>query len=298
MDQLEQMTTFVRIVEAGSITRAAEQLDTVKSAVSKKLRDLEKRLGVTLIVRTTRAHALTNAGEQYYQHCVRILDDIHEAEAQLDQHQQSLSGRIRLTIPTTYGLSKISPLIHDFQQQHPDIFFDIDFNDGQQDLIAEGFDLAIRIASLQDSSLIARKLSSTQLWICGSEDYFALHGQPNTPEDLLNGHVRLTYSNANHPWSFVDRHNQPLSINLPSVVLANNGQFLLQSAIAGKGLVCMPDFICEQAVNDGQLIRILEANLQQNELGVYAVYPPTRYLSYRIRYFVTYLQAQLSKEGQ
>jgi len=293
MDQLEQMVNFVRIVEAGSITRAADQLDTVKSAVSKKLNDLEKRLGVTLIIRTTRAHTLTESGESFYQHCVRILDDINEVETQIGQQQNALSGRIRATLPTTYGLLKITPLIQRFQQLHPDIIFDIDFNDSQQDLVAEGFDLAIRISNLKSSSLIARKIAMTRLLICGSEAYFALHGYPEKPEDLLNGHSRLSYSNANHTWSFLDRYNKPLSINLPSVMSANNGQFLLHMAIEGKGLVCMPDFICEQAVQEGKLIRTLDEQLQQSELGVYAVYPPTRHLSSRISAFVDYLKAHL-----
>lgn len=290
MSQLEEMQTFVRIVEAGSITRAAEQMNTVKSAISKRLTDLEKRLGVSLLKRTTRRQTLTDAGQDYYRQCVRILDDIYEVETALSDQQTALSGRIRLAAPITFGLMHLGPAIREFNQLNPDIIFDIEFNDRQQDLIAEGIDLAIRVSSLADSSLIARKLSTTRLLICGSPDYFARNGMPQKAEDLLYGHVKLQYSNVSNNWAMQGHSGETLSINLPTILSANNGQFLHDAAIEGKGLILSPDFICADAIRAGQLIPVLQDALLQREIGVYAVYPQTRYLSRRVRLLIDYLR--------
>jgi DNA-binding transcriptional LysR family regulator len=295
MNQLEEMRNFVRIVEAGSLTRAAEQMNTVKSAVSKKLTDLEKRLGTSLIARTTRKQSLTDAGRDYYRHCVRILDDIHEVESSLSDEQTALSGRIRMTAPITFGLMHLGPALQAFNQLHPHIIFDIDFNDRQQDLVAEGFDLAIRISNLKDSSLMARKLGTTRLVLCGSPDYFARNGTPKKAEDLLHGHVKLHYSNVSASWQMRGNQGHTLSINLPAVLTANNGQFLHDAAVAGKGLILSPDFICAQALRSGQLISVLDKVLIQNEIGVYAVYPQTRYLSRRVRMLFDYLKDYFAK---
>lgn len=295
MSQLEEMQNFVRVVEAGSITRAAEQLNTVKSAVSKRLTDLEQRLGVSLLKRTTRKQTLTDAGQNYYQQCVRILDDINEVETALSDDQSALSGRIRLAAPITFGLMHLSPALRAFNQANPDIIFDIDFNDRQQDLIAEGVDLAIRVSNLADSSLIARKLSSTRLLICGSPDYFARNGKPETAEDLLYGHVKLQYANVSSSWQLRGHQGETLSINLPSVLTVNNGEFLHDAAIAGKGLVLSPDFICADAIRSGQLLPVLEDCLLQKEIGIYAVYPQTRYLSRRVRLLIDYLRDYFDK---
>ncbi len=290
MSQLEEMQTFVRIVEAGSITRAAEQLNTVKSAISKRLTDLEKRLGISLLQRTTRKQTLTDAGRDYYQHCVRILDDIYEVETALSDQQSALSGRIRLAAPITFGLMHLSPALRAFNRDNPDIVFDIEFNDRQQDLVTEGIDLAIRVSNLADSSLIARKLAPTRLLICGSPDYFARNGLPQKAEDLLYGHVKLQYANVSASWQLKGHEGQSMTINLPAVLTANNGQFLHDAAIEGKGLILSPDFICADAIRAGQLVPVLEDCLLQNEIGVYAIYPQTRYLSRRIRMLIDFLR--------
>lgn len=290
MSQLDEMQTFVRIVEAGSITRAAEQMDTVKSAVSKRLTDLEKRLGVSLLKRTTRKQTLTDAGQDYYQHCVRILDDIAEVETSLSDDQSALAGRIRMAAPISFGLMHLSPALRAFNQANPDIQFDIEFNDRQQDLIAEGIDLAIRVSNLTDSSLIARKLTTTRLLICGSPDYFARNGLPQKSEDLLYGHVKLQYSNVSHNWPLRGHQGEALSVNLPAVLTANNGQFLHDAALEGKGLILSPDFICADAIREGTLVPVLTDQLLQKEIGVYAVYPQTRYLSRRVRLLIEFLR--------
>lgn len=291
MSQLEEMQNFVRIVDAGGITRAAEQMHTVKSAVSKRLTDLEKRLGIGLLKRTTRKQSLTDAGRNYYQHCVRILDDIYEMETALSDEQSALSGRIRLAAPITFGLMHLSPALRAFNQQHPEIRFDIDFNDRQQDLVAEGIDLAIRVSNLADSSLIARKLTTTRMLLCGSPDYFAEHGTPQTAEDLLHGHVKLQYTNVSASWQLTAHNGETLSLNLPTALTANNGQFLHDAAIEAKGLILSPDFICSDAIHQGLLVPVLQDCLIQTDIGVYALYPQTRYLSRRVRLLIDFLKA-------
>lgn len=290
MNQLEEMQTLVRVVEAGSITRAAEQMNTVKSAVSKRLSELEKRLGVSLLKRTTRKQTLTDAGRDYYQHCVRILDDINEVETAISDSQSAVSGRIRMAAPISFGLMHLSQAMRQFNQANPDIIFDIDFNDRQQDLVAEGIDLAIRVSNLADSSLIARKLSTTRLLICGSPDYFARNGKPETAEDLLYGHVKLHYSHVSPSWQLKNHLGERLSVNLPAVMTANNGQFLMDAAIEGKGLILSPDFICAEAIHSGELLPVLDDCLLNNDIGVYAVYPHTRFLSQRVRLLIEFLR--------
>ncbi|GLP99357.1 LysR family transcriptional regulator [Methylophaga thalassica] len=295
MSQLEEMQCFVRVVEAGSITKAAEQMNTVKSAISKRLTDLERRLGVSLLKRTTRKQTLTDAGRSYYQHCVRILDDIYEVEHALGNEQTSLSGRIRLSAPISFGLMHLSPALREFNLIHPEIIFDIDFSDRHQDLVAEGLDLAIRISNLTDSSLIARKLASTRLQICGSPDYFARNGLPEKTEDLLYGHVKLHYSHVSSSWSLLDYQGQAISVNLPTVLSSNNGEYLRDVCITGKGLILTPDFISYPAIKSGKLITVLDNALVQKDVGIYAIYPQTRFLSHRVRILIDFLRDYFAK---
>ena len=163
MNPFEDMQTFVRIVEAGSITKAALQLNTVKSSVSKRLADLEKRLGMTLLHRTTRVQKLTDSGQSYYQQCLRIIEDVQEVESSIRDQHCALSGRIKVAAPLSFGIEHLGKALQQFNQRHPDIQFDIDFNDRKVDIVEEGFDLAIRIAKLADSTLMARKITQTHL---------------------------------------------------------------------------------------------------------------------------------------
>ena len=289
MNQIEDMQTFKRIVEAGSISLAAEQLDTVKSAVSRRLKDLEKRLNVTLLQRTTRRQTLTEAGHRYYQHCLRLLDDIAEAEAQISDIEAELSGKLRISAPVSFGLMHLGPALQEFQRHHPLIEMSIDFNDRLVDLIADGFDLAIRISRLEDSTLIARKLSSTRLIVCASPDYLAYHGTPVIPTDLTHDHTILHYRQTSDSWQF-QQDGSPISLYLQGMLAANNGNFLCDAAIAGQGIIHSPDFICYQAVQSGQLQVILRDFMVDNELGIFVVYPQTRYLPRRSQILIEYLQ--------
>ncbi|OUS23484.1 LysR family transcriptional regulator ['Osedax' symbiont bacterium Rs2_46_30_T18] len=289
MNQIEDMQTFVRIVEAGSITKAADQLNTVKSAVSRRLSDLERRLAVTLLTRTTRTQTLTDNGKSYYQHCLRIIDDISEIESGLRHDNCALSGLIKIAAPLSFGLDHLGAALRKFNELHPGICFDVDFNDRKIDLIEEGFDLAIRISNLEDSSLIARKLTTNRFVLAASPGYLKARGNPKKPQDLTTGHVKLYYRGAPENWQFRGKQGQLISIKLPTAITANNGNFLLQSAIDGIGLIYTPDFICYKAMRLGQLTSLLNEYLTDIEVPVYAIYPQNRHLSHRVRSLVDYL---------
>ena len=289
MNHFEDMQTFVRVVEAGSITKAADQLNTVKSAVSQRLSRLEARLGTQLIFRTTRSQTLTDSGSQYYQACLRILDDVNETEAQIKQQDQALAGRIKLAVPLTFGLKHLGCALRQFNQLHPEVFFELDFNDRHVDLINEGFDLAIRIARLKDSTLIAKKITHTRLILSASPEYLKQHGTPTHPNDLSQGHVKLQYSTAPEKWHFLDSSNKTFKVNVPTVLTSNNGDFMCEAAKDGKGLVLIPDFVCYQAIEQKQLIPLLCDFKADNQLNAYAVYPQNRHVPVRIRALIDFL---------
>ncbi len=289
MNQFEDMHTFVRIVEAGSITKAAEQLDTVKSAISKRLSDLEKRLGVSLLTRTTRSQVLTDSGKSYYNQCLRLIDDIAEVESSVSNQHCALKGKIKIAAPLSFGLAHLGPALRKFSEINPDIEFDIDFNDRKIDLIGEGFDLGIRISQLDDSSLIARRLTSIRLILCASPGYLKEYGTPKTAHDLNHGHVRLHYKDQPDNWQIKNDQGHNISVKIPAVLSANNGDFLCQAAIDGLGLIYTPDFICYKPIKLGQLQPLLRDRIKDIEINAYAVYPQTRHLSKRVRNLVDYL---------
>ncbi len=289
MNPFEEMQTFVRIVDAGSITKAAEQMNTAKSAVSRRLTELEKRLGVTLLTRTTRNQTLTESGKIYYQQSMRIMDDLTEIEAGIKNEHCALAGKIKIAAPLSFGLRHLAPALRQFNDQHPQIYLDVDFNDRKVDLIEEGFDIAIRIAKLSDSSLIARKITSIQPVVCASPSYLKKYGIPQKPDDLLTGHVRLRYNLIPEAWKFVDQQGKELNLKFKTVISANNGDYLCDEAIAGRGILSSPDFICYQAIRSGELIPILQDYVKKSPINAYAIYPQTRHLSKRVRQLVDFL---------
>jgi DNA-binding transcriptional LysR family regulator len=293
-DRFSNMQTFVKVVEAGSISLAADHLSIAKSAVSRRLAELEGRLGVQLFRRTTRRLNLTDSGRAFYERCLRILEDVAEAESAVSQSHAALRGRLRVALPLSFGLLHMAPAISVFLQQHPAVEFDLDFNDRQVDLLREGFDVALRIAELPDSSLIARKLAPIRHAVCGSPAYLAEHGIPKHPTELRE-HVCLGYSNLANPgtWTYRDPTGAQRSVKIPVRLKANNGDFLCSAAIAGEGLVLQPTFYLRQAIDRGLLVPIL-TDFSWPELNAYAVYPATKHLSSRVRAFVDFLAERFS----
>jgi DNA-binding transcriptional LysR family regulator len=296
MDRFADMQVYVSVVESGSISAAAERLNLAKSAVSRRLAELEARLGVSFIHRTTRRLNLTESGRAYYTRCVAILADVEEAESAVSQAHGALKGSLKVALPLAFGLLHVAPLIQAFMTLHPDVRFELDFNDRQIDLMQEGFDLAIRIATLADSSLIARRLAPIRHVVCASPGYLARHGTPRAAADLAQ-HVCLAYSNVRDPglWNYHDPECEPGQVRVPVRLAASSGEFLLRAAIAGEGLVQLPTFYVHEALRTGQLVQLL-ADHAWPELAAYAVYPPTRHLSSRARALIDFLAERLAGE--
>lgn len=289
MDRIEEMRTFVKVVESGSITAAAERLGIAKSAVSRRLADLETRLSVQLFRRTTRTLSLTDTGKGYYERCLRILADLEEAELAVSQAHGTLRGRLRVAVPLSFGLGHLGPAMDAFLREHLEVEFDLDLNDRQVDLLAEGFDLAVRIAELRDSSLIARPLAPVRHVLCASPDYLRRHATPRTAAELAD-HACLVYANVPAPglWEYQDPAGLPGRVQVHARLQANNGDCLRQAAEEGHGIVLGPSFILHRAIERGRLLPILQDH-RWPTLHAYAVYPRTRHLSQRVRAFVDFL---------
>ena len=288
MSRYEEIEAFVRTIEAGSFTQAAKQLGLSKSAISRRLSDLEDRLGTQLVQRTTRSLSLTEAGDSLFQRGVGLLADWNEAEADAASENCALAGRIRLAAPLSFGVQYLGPAILDFLELHPDVDFDIDFSDRQIDLISEGIDVAIRIGELNDSTLVARKLAPVEMLAVASPAYLEKQGYPNRPKDLI-GFNELRYSNKTRKsWAYSGPNGETGEVEIPSSLRANNGTFLTEAAIAGQGVTISPSFFLFEAVQSGKL-EIVLPNYSWAEVTVYAVYPPTRHLSLRVRTWVDFL---------
>lgn len=280
----------MRVVEAGGISAAAERLGVAKSVVSRRLRDLESRLGVQLLRRTTRRINLTDTGRGFYDRCQRILADLDEAEAAVALAHGHLRGRLRVAAPLTFGLMHLGPAITEFMRLHPQVRFDLDFNDRTVDLLGEDIDVAIRIMRrLEDSSLVARRLWTSRVAICASPAYVREHGTPLVPEDLA-AHAALVYGNALDPtvWVLHDAAGRDHRVRVREHLRANNGDFLRQAAVAGEGITLAPRFIVYDALQRGELVALLP-DYSHMELQAYALYPQTRHLSQRVRAFVDFL---------
>jgi DNA-binding transcriptional LysR family regulator len=289
MGQLEDMQAFVRVVEAGSLSRAADQLGVAKSAVSRRLGDLERRLGTTLLNRTTRRSSLTEAGRLFYERSSRIIDDVAEMNAMTASNEALLSGTLHLSAPLSFGLEHLTPALDEFTHRYPDLTLHVDFSDRQIDLVEEGFDLAFRIAELRDSNLKARRITPIRLLLCASPDYLRAHGVPESHADLLH-HQALLYdhSGSAFPWRLVGPDGSLHKLKPGSKVIANNGGFLRDMAIAGHGILLSPTFITWEALARKELVPVLPGYTSP-ALHAYAVYPQTRYLSQRARLLIDFL---------
>ena len=296
MDRFNEMQAFVMVANAGSITRAAERLEVAKSVISRRLTDLESRLDVQLFQRTTRRLHLTDSGRSFYAHAHRVLSDLEEAERAVASEHGALKGKIRAALPHSFGTLHLVPAIDEFMRVNPGIEFDVDLNDRQVDLLQEGFDLAVRISKLDDSSLIARRLAPIRRVTCASPAYLKKHGVPKDPTEL-SSHIGLGYSNVAEPdvWSYRDLDGSARTVKIPLRATANNGVFLEQLAIAGHGIISGPTFYVYDAVKRGKL-RVILDDFFWPDLNAYALYPHTRHLSTRVRAFIDFLIARFAGE--
>lgn len=287
MSQLEDMRIFAEAVDAQSFTAAADRLGLSKQFVSKRIAALEKRLGARLLVRSTRHLHATDLGLAYHEHARRILEEVDAVEQLVASRNAAPRGLLRLSAPMTFATLHLGPVIPAFMQRHPEVVVELELNDRTVDLIGEGYDMAVRIGTLADSSLIARRIAAVQLITCASPDYLRRHGTPSAPGDLAS-HACLTYGRARRgEWTFrVEGRVRKVAVSGP--MRANNGEMLRDAAVAGLGVVCLPDFIVAAALADGHLVPVLEA-FQPEGFNVYAVYPQHRQSSLLVRAFSDFL---------
>lgn len=288
MGQLENMGMFIRIVEAGGISKAADQLDIAKSAVSRRLSELESHVGAQLINRTTRKSSLTDAGSQYYIRAKNILEEIDKLDEQTRGEKTKLEGTLKLSVPLSFGLLHLSALIDEFARLHPNLSIQLDFSDRHIDLVEEGYEMAIRIGNLADSSLQAKRLTRIRQVVCASPSYIAKHGEPKSLTELTH-HQILDYSLRNEPsLQLPDKNGKKIKIDINAKIKANNGDFLKQMAIGGHGITIGPTFIAYQELRTGQLVTILNDH-KLPDIHAYAVYPQNRFLSQRCRLLIDFI---------
>ena len=288
MGQLEEMQVFIRVVDAGGIGLAADQMGIAKSAVSRRLSELENRLGVTLLNRTTRSSKLTEAGQNYYTRSHQLINEIDELNNQTSDPDFELNGTLRISVPLSFGLAHLTPALDLFTREHPELKVDIEFTDRETDLIEGGFDLAFRIGDLSDSSLKARRIAPIKFHICASPEYLKQYGVPQQPSDLKDHHL-LKYALVDtNTWKIIDAKGKPHTVKINSTITANNGDFLNSMAIAGHGITFTPSFISWQAIAMGKLVYVL-ADCEMPTMYAYAVYPNTRFPSRKVRLFIDFL---------
>ena len=296
MNELEEVRVFVTLVECHSASKAAEKLGVANSAVSRRMKALEERLGVQLLQRTTRTMHLTDDGQVYYERCRRLLDEWHDAEQEVMQSATNLSGNIHVSMPLSLGISHLSPIIADFMVENPNVQVSLDLSDRRVDVIEDGFDLVFRIGHLEDSSLIARRVTRVRHMVYCSPDFEKEHGPFNTPADL-EGIPAFGYSNLRYPgrWPYTAPDGTQGEVRLTPGILSNNGEALLAAAERGLGAGCQPTFILHEAFSSGRLVPVLK-DYQWYGMNLYAVYPRARHLSRRVRALIDYVIDRLGHE--
>lgn len=294
MDMIDGMRTFVAVVEAGTITAAADRRNISKKLASKYLAELEAQIGVKLLNRTTRSQSLTVAGQQYYLDCQEIIARIDESHSALKQAEGELTGHVRLSAPVSFGEVVLLPLLAKFKRQHSELSFDVRLSDSYVDLIEGGFDFAIRIGVLSDSNLVARKLTESHLWLVASPAYIKQQGTPQTPDDLRN-HICLQDSNyrGGTRWPFqIEGVMRKIAIH-PQFI-TNSATAMRNLAMMGEGIALVPDFVVSADIEAGHLTQLLP-DFQSLTLPIQSVLPLNRNRPARVRAVIDYLVGALAK---
>ncbi|MEQ6889083.1 LysR family transcriptional regulator [Halomonas sp. CS7] len=289
MDRIDAMRAFVTVVTEGSFTRAAERLETSPQLVSKYVSQLEQHLGVRLLNRTTRKVHLTEAGARYHQRALQVLNDIDDMEHQLGDLHTQAKGRLRISAPVSFAIRHLAPLLSDFQRAHPAVDIDLQLNDRKVDIVEEGFDIALRIGHLKSSSLIARRIAPVRLLMCASPAYLKQHGTPRRLEDL-EAHRYLRYSYMElAAGETISRWLSSRDPHHGGDMVSNNGDVLVEAAIAGAGIALQPTFISGPAIKAGTLRVILPEHAPE-PMSLYAVYAHRQLLASKVRCFIDFLE--------
>lgn len=296
-NRFEDIRTFVAVVQGKNFAIAAERLNLAKSAVSRRIRELEDRLGVQLFNRTTRVVKLTNIGIEFYERCVRVLEDMDEAEQIAGQGVAELKGNLRVSAPASFGTLHLMPIVAKFMQRHRGLSVELDLDDRMVDLVNDGFDVALRISGKLDSNLIARRIAPIRHIACASPAYLKQAGIPKVPDDLVR-HKGLAYSNVDDQiyWQFCDsKSDRLLAIDVPCKFRANNGEALREAAMAGLGIAALPTFVISKELASGKLVPLLE-KYQRPPVYMYTVFPTRRHLAAKVRAFVDFMVEELKSD--
>lgn len=288
---LVDVLSFVRVVETGSFARAAERMGLSKPVLSRRVARLEEQLGARLLTRTARGAQATDIGQSYYARAANILAELEAAQEVVAEAVTQIAGPIRLTAPLTFGVSYLTPALTDFAAAHPRVELDVELDDRIVDLTGGGYDLAVRIGSLPDSSLVARRIAPVRALVLAAPSYLERRGRPKRPADLA-GHDILYY--GREPWRFrVDGRTETVRGHVR--MRANNGELLRAAAIAGLGICLLPSFIAAPGIETGELEPILLDHVL-DEAALHAVMPPGRATTARVRALVDFLVARFGPE--
>lgn len=297
----------MQIVELGSIGKAADQAGIAKSAMSRKLKLLEDRMQTALITRTTRQWSLTEAGREYYDRGLSVLNGFDEFEANIRNEPSWLAGEIRLSVPLYFGKFSLTTHLLEFSKAHPDVHLNLDFNDKLVDVINDHFDLVIRISELQDSTLIGRKLCETRHICCASPEYIDNNSPILEPSDFKSHRIIQYGANKRPKWSFTKKSQskssskkvdgKTITVPLTAAMNSHDGEFLIKAAEDGQGIVRVPDFLVRSSIKNGRLVPLLKP-YEVKPQGIHLVYPSSRYLPHRIRALMDFLIEKFSQEKQ
>ena len=284
----EGVSEFVAVAEAGSFTAAASRLGISTAQVSRQVSALEARLSTKLLYRTTRRVSLTEPGQLYYQHCRQVLDGLEEAERAVTDLQLVPRGRLRLTAPVTYGETTLAPLVNDFALRYPELQVEMYLTNQKLDLVAEGYDLAIRLGKLDDSSMMARRLASRTLYVCASPAYLSSHGEPHSLSELSQHNCLLGTPDY---WRFQEA-SRPRNIRVSGSIRCNSGWALVDAALKGIGIVQLPGYYVRDQLRSGRLVSLLE-HYREPDDGIWALYPHNRHLSPKVSVLLDYFSESL-----
>ncbi|KUZ40692.1 LysR family transcriptional regulator [Burkholderia territorii] len=291
IDDLPALETFARIVSAGSLSAAARELDLSLSVVSKRLAHLESRLGVRLLHRTTRQQTLTDDGAQFHAQVLRILAEIDRAETLMSDRRGTVGGVLRVTAPGELGRLRIAPLVAAFQRRHPELTVHLMLTDTIVDLLAHDIDVAVRIGSLADSTMIARELAPNHRVLCASSGYLAVHGQPTHPVELRAHRCIVMGDQPRTEWRF-DGAQGAVTVEVTAALLTNDGGAARTLALEGAGIALKSIWDVGADLQAGRLVRVLPT-FAAPAAPLHAVYPGGRHVPLRVRTFVDYLRDQL-----
>jgi DNA-binding transcriptional LysR family regulator len=296
MDRFQEMTVFAAVVDAGSFVGAADALDMSKAAVSRYVAELEERLGVRLLHRTTRRLSLTDEGERFHMRCRELLGELEEAEAEITSRTGKASGQLKVSAPVSFGLLHLAPLWAGFMAHHPDVTLDVTLSDRMVDLVEEGFDVAVRIARLPSSSLVSRPLSSSRLVLCASPRYLKAHGRLTHPSQLRD-HTVFAYSllSSGETWEF-DGPEGHVAVKVQPRLRTNSGDTCRAVALQHAGIIIQPSFLIADDLRSGALVEVMP-QWRSLEFGIYALYPSRKHVAPKVRLLIDFLVAALKRKS-